>query len=238
MATDPYYKDDSCTIYHADCRDLLPGMTFDAVVTDPPYGTGYYRTDVDVVDVLAHLPKPCAIFGWPERLVDVCRSRDEAPDEWITWWPKNAAVKAAPSKDPLRESECIAIYGRGEWERVKIPRTATYIGMYACEGDRGTSHGDRESRYIGDVWTQTAPGVGFLHGNGHPNEKPLVVIGRLVAVLSDPGQVVLDPFMGSGTTLRAAKDLGRKAIGIEIEEKYCEIAARRLAQEVLPLAGM
>lgn len=67
--------------------------------------------------------------------------------------------------------------------------------------------------------------------NGHPCPKPLGLMLSLVGVM--PGEVVLDPFMGSGTTLRAAKDLGRKAIGIEIEERYCEIAAKRLAQGVL-----
>jgi site-specific DNA-methyltransferase (adenine-specific) len=67
----------------------------------------------------------------------------------------------------------------------------------------------------------------------HKNEKPLALMKRALEWL--PGETILDPFMGSGTTLRAAKDLGRKAIGIEIEERYCEIAAKRLAQEVLPL---
>ena len=69
----------------------------------------------------------------------------------------------------------------------------------------------------------------------HPTEKPTELSGHFLRLHSAPDDIVLDPFMGSGTTLRAAKDLGRKAIGIEIEEKYCEIAAKRLAQEVLPL---
>jgi site-specific DNA-methyltransferase (adenine-specific) len=69
--------------------------------------------------------------------------------------------------------------------------------------------------------------------NGHPCPKPLKAWRRLLNNISQPEQTVLDPFMGSGTTLRTAKDLGRKAIGIEIEERYCEIAAKRLAQDVL-----
>ena len=72
-------------------------------------------------------------------------------------------------------------------------------------------------------------------GSGHPTEKPIRLFQSFVEQFSDPGETILDPFMGSGTTLRAAKDLGRKAIGIEIEEKYCEIAVKRLKQEVLAI---
>lgn len=75
--------------------------------------------------------------------------------------------------------------------------------------------------------------VGRGNKTDHPCPKPLSFILYLVKRLSDEGQMVLDPFMGSGTTLRAAKDMGRKAIGIELEEEYCEIAVKRMAQEVL-----
>lgn len=67
----------------------------------------------------------------------------------------------------------------------------------------------------------------------HPNEKPISIPKLFISLTTTKNEIILDPFMGSGTTLRAAKDLGRKAIGIELEEKYCEIAARRLEQEIL-----
>ena len=70
---------------------------------------------------------------------------------------------------------------------------------------------------------------------GHPGPRSLKAARWLLSWWSDEGETILDPFMGSGTTLRAAKDLGRKAIGIEIEERYCELAAKRMAQTVMPL---
>ena len=76
----------------------------------------------------------------------------------------------------------------------------------------------------------------ILNGDGstaHPTQKPIELIAKLLAI---GGNTILDPFMGSGTTLRAAKDLGRRCIGVEIEERYCEIAVKRLQQECLPLS--
>ena len=89
---------------------------------------------------------------------------------------------------------------------------------------------DRRCAYV------TSNGVRCTTDGGrrvHPTQKPVRVFRQLIEWYTSAGSTILDPFMGSGTTLRAAKDLGRKAIGIEIEERYCEIAANRLAQEVL-----
>jgi len=229
----PYYEDDHCTIYHGDCRGIA--IDADAVVTDPPYGTRKYDTDTDVFtpSMLAKLGRPCAVFGWPERLVALCVDAAVRPDEWITWWPTNAAIKAPPTDQVVRESECIAVFGRGRWERVTIPRTAPLHQWYGAK-QRGTSHGNPLTRHVGDVWRDAAPGLANQsHRRLHPNEKPVAVLARLVLALSDPGKTVLDPFIGTGTTLVAAKQLGRKAIGIEIEERYCEMAVNRLAQDVL-----
>ncbi len=89
------------------------------------------------------------------------------------------------------------------------------------------------SHQWGDIWRWPVE----RRGRQHPAQKPIGLLRQLVDVSSRPNDTILDPFMGSGTTLRAAKDLGRKAIGIEIEERYCEIAAKRLAQEVLDFEG-
>lgn len=230
----PYYADNLVTLYHGDCRDWMPKA--DVIVTDPPYGTARYATDTDVLEFVAGLVAShpqLAVFGWPENLVRMCLAAARSPDEWITWWPTNAAVKSAPTKTIAREAECIAVFGI--IRPVRIPRTAVLHDWHGPKS-RGSSNGDPLTRYAGDVWTDSAPGLG-IHGKHrkHPNQKPVSLMERLLRLVAD-GDVV-DPFAGSGSTLIAAKQLGRKAIGIEIDERYCEAAATRLSEPTLGLVA-
>lgn len=238
----PYYQDDAVTIYHGDCRevvaeimgDVIAPLPSDVVVTDPPYGTGLYPTDTDAFTALTlrWLARvPCAVFGWPERLVAYCVEAQLVPDEWVTWWPTNAGCRGFNPSGLVRESEHIAIFG--DTTTPTVPRTSKSVTKdYQNSTTRSQHPTASEPRRMGDVWTAASPGLGFNHAQRlHPNEKPVSLLHRLLSVM--PEGSVLDPFMGSGTTLRAAKDAGRKAIGIDVSEAYCEIAAKRMAQEVL-----
>lgn len=235
----PYYDEAGITIYHAD-RRLLPPFTADAVVTDPPYGSRHYETDRAEMDSATlsdwvQRYQFVAVMGWPELLIGWCVGAELTPDEWVTWWPTNGAIKAGNLTGMNRESECIAIFGKHALGDQRQERSQGSRRMLHLKGStqRGDCNGDPDTRRIGDVWTDAAPGLAFQsHKRLHPNEKPVNVMGRLVAASTG---TVLDPFMGSGTTLVAAKAMQRHAIGIEIAERYCEIAAKRLAQEVLPL---
>tara|TARA_R110002020_G_scaffold269243_1_gene484578 strand:+ start:40 stop:675 length:636 start_codon:yes stop_codon:yes gene_type:complete len=210
---DPYYSDDAVTIYHGDARDILPTLTFDAVVTDPPYGIGYQQTiktarnwgtiSGDESDALARWmieavhPTPMLVFGanhFPSALPE--------PGRWVCW--DKRVVEAA---DRMLGSPFELAWMNG-------PDKAGF--MYRI------LHGG----------VVNADGAG--HRRVHPTQKPVVLFRRLLADHFPTG-VILDPFMGAGSTLRAAKDLGRTAIGIELEERYCEVAATRLGQEVLAL---
>ena len=212
----PYYEDNRAgiVIYHGDCRDFLPSLpSVDLVLTDPPYGINYqsvWRTD----------------WQRKEKIVG-----DEEFPMWIF--------------ETLKPEIAMLVWCR--WDQMRIfPKPRSFIAW-----DKGNhSMGDLEHEF-GRRWEGCAfypgPKHWFLKRPAdlivanrinsidlqHPNEKPINALTPLIAC--HPADMILDPFMGSGTTLRAAKDLGRKAIGIEIDEKYCEIAAKRLAQEVLPL---
>jgi len=207
----PYYQDDAVTIYHGDCREILPTPgVVDLVLTDPPYNVGLDYSDGD-----NRSDYPSWSREWfdlsPRPLVFTCGNinlgmwmRIEDP-KWICCWFK--ANQASPC----------ALGGFSVWEPILVygtlPKKLTQDGWYNLVSFQERQNG------AGD----------------HPAPKTLSMWRRLTEVFTEPGQLILDPFMGSGTTLRAAKDLGRKAIGIEIEERYCEIAANRMAQSVLPL---
>lgn len=241
----PYYSDDAVTIYHGDCREFISSLQFDVTVADPPYGTGWYDTDLAVLSprLLRQLAeKPVALFGYPERLCLLLAASELVPSEWITWWPTNGACRGFNLAGLRNESEHIAVVGEHRFKELREPRSANSKRKYAIgykhkDGGAGRgldTNGNPDSRRLGDVWTDAAPGLAFqFKSRQHPNEKPVTLMRRLVDGMATVEQTILDPFTGSGTTLRAAKDLGRRAIGIEIEERYCEIAAKRMAQEVL-----
>lgn len=222
----PFFQDESCTIYHGDCRELLPLIEpVDLVLTDPPYS-------------------PACHAG--------ARSMNSMEDSFIDFDAVLDAAWLAQVAPLVRRWVVATMDWRHIAELAKAPPASlrfVRFGIWAKPNGAPQFTGDRP----GPGWE----GVAFLHRNegrmrwngggrssvfttprvsgDHPTEKPIKLLRDWVALFSDPGETILDPFMGSGTTLRAAKDLGRKAIGIEIEERYCEIAARRLSQSVLPL---
>jgi site-specific DNA-methyltransferase (adenine-specific) len=211
----PYYEHDGITIYHGDCREILPTLKADVVVTDPPYGTNAYSWDKLPPNILIG---PRAVFG---RLPEMLPLLTSAPDLVLTWWPSNGDCIGRSRSGVHRQAHIIAVWGH-EGEVRKRNAAASSIRM-----------GWTKPALMPDVWTDPHPHAGFHKTNySHPTEKPVSLMGRLIRLMgSHP--IVLDPFMGSGTTLVAAKLEGRRAIGIEIEERYCEIAAKRLAQGVL-----
>lgn len=210
----PYYDDGQCVIYHGDCREILPSIEADVLVTDPPYG-------------IAHKSNRDGTAPWKGlRSItgdDTTAARDAVLEAWSgpalvfgTWRvPPPAGARAAIAWDK-------GDAGSGD---LSIPWKPSFELVYVI-GDGFAGHrGPGVLRHI--IHTH------YSQGRHHPHEKPVSLMVDLI-VKCPPG-TILDPFMGSGTTLRAAKDLGRKAIGIELEEKYCQIAAERLGQEVLDL---
>lgn len=220
----PYYDEDGITIYHGDCREILPAVPDpDLIVTDPPY--------------LIHAGSGGGAFGKCAHLVNTGGFTDGGCDYgflsgYANWFCFCSRLQLA---------ELLPIASQKErWNLItwcKPNPVPTCNNKYLPDVEY-ILHGFSAGRIHGDMSVKSSF---FLQACGnketrHPNEKPRSLISKLILLGTSAGELVLDPFMGSGTTLRAAKDLGRRAIGIEIEEKYCEIAAKRLSQGVLEFA--
>jgi DNA modification methylase len=211
----PFYSHGGITIYHGDCREILPGLAgVGAVVSDPPYGINWaprvnHRGINQLwVDDQDFDPSPWLAVGafhlfWGAQYF---ANRLPVSESWLTW-----------VKRPI---------GGADFTNDK--RTYATTELAWC--DFGCKAG-----FVVHVWDGgMRAGAKDNRSFCHPSQKPLEVMSWcLMKVPAACEGAILDPFMGSGTTLVAAKGLGRRAIGIEIEERYCEIAARRLSQEVL-----
>ena len=239
----PYYADDAVTIYHADCRELLPLMPMiGGVVTSPPYNLGYMSGGyanlaggyASYDDQMPQAEYEC----WQRDLIRNCWSLlldtgaifyNHKPriQGGVAWLP----TILRPEYVPLRQ---IIIWARASginWSETHLLPMHEWIMLFAKPAFRFS----KASSIVGDVWH-----IPQLQGNDrpdHPAPFPLLLAKRAVTLLNESSMdgAILDPFIGSGTTLRAAKDLGRKAIGIEIEERYCEVAAKRMSQSVMAL---
>lgn len=242
----PYYDESGITIYHGDALAVLASLgtgSIGLVLTDPPYSSGgmfrgdraqdttskYYETS-EFGGFTGDTRDQHAYAYWVALWVAECRrlcSASEVVGIFTDWRQLAATIDAI-------QSGGLIYRGLVVWD--KTTRAKHFPGRFAAQSEFvvwGTN-GGRGSDFdyaLHGVFPIPAP---INNDRNHMAQKPLDLLRALIAIAPDEG-TVLDPFMGSGTTLRAAKDLGRKAIGVEIEERYCEIAAKRLAQEVLAL---
>jgi site-specific DNA-methyltransferase (adenine-specific) len=220
------HRDDHVTLYHGDCRDLLRSMKADALVTDPPYGIAWSRAtwndDPDQYPVLVRWLVDAAADvvsdGWCfvfQSMLNVERFGDWFPDGYRIF----AAAKNFVQMRPIEVQYA--------WDPVVFWRHGE--GRKAHRKDAGVVTRDFHVGNVAGMMREKA---------GHPSPRPLDTMQHLVLLATTPERpVVIDPFAGSGTTLVAARSVGRKAIGIEVDERYCEVAANRLRQEVLGLSA-
>lgn len=249
----PYYEHNGIVIYHGDCREILPSLApVDCVITDPPYGDTNLAWDSICEGWLTLLgtliPRGSLwCFGSMRFFMHAAVSFPEwkfAQD--VVWEKHNGSCFHADRFRRVHEHILQFYHASVAWADVfKSP-------VYAHKHDHKQIV--RRGRPVPHLKTRLKVGgtIGYgprtlhrsvihersCHGIAeHPTQKPVSVIEILARYSCPEVGTILDPFAGSCSTLVAAKNLGRKAIGIEISEEYCEIGARRLSQEVLSFAA-
>lgn len=221
----PYYDQDGVTIYHGNCLDVLPCITADVLITDPPYG----------VNLGNH-------YGAQEKRPGRLRklgylSYDDTPENF-----KAVVIPAISAALAVTTRGLVFASGQGLQQ---LPPYTALGGVFLPAGSGRSVWGFSNFAFaalygVAPALSKGCKPTGIVSSAladdvEHPCPKPYEWMTWAVLLASLHAETVLDPFAGSGTTLQAAKNLGRKAIGIELEEKYCEIAAKRLQQSVLPI---
>lgn len=212
----PYYEQDGITIYHGDCREIAwSGINARAVVSDPPYGMDW---NTDTTRFSGGLDAARRGGTQRSRIVGDASLFDPTPwlrADQVILWGLNHFCGRLPAGSAL----------------VWVKRNDAAFGSFLSDAElawKKTGHGVY-------CWRDLSMNA-ITREREHPTQKPVNLMQWCLTFVDD-ALLILDPYAGSGTTLVAAKNLGRRAIGIEIEEKYCEIAARRLDQGVLDLAS-
>lgn len=226
----PYYQDEYVTIYHADCREgirELPDNSVDLVLTDPPYGI--CEQDGKVQMRGNTIVDPRSDYG-----------------DWDAFDPSWLSLIRAKSLICFHDHKQATVL----WRYLQGINWHPRQFVFWDKGDGGLNprknfvntiemavFATKNSKY---TWNGGGSTINLIRRNRaptplHPTQKPELIFSKLISLLTNKGDLVLDPFLGSGTTAFCAKKLGRRCIGIEISEEYCEIAARRCSQGVFDL---
>jgi site-specific DNA-methyltransferase (adenine-specific) len=232
----PYFEEDGITIYHGDMREIAPALAFQCVVADPPYGETSLEWD-------------CWLDDWPRYLLSSSIERQlwcfgsmrMFLNQDIVWEKHNGSGFHADRFKRVHE-HALQFY-TGEWSRIY------HAPVFTQDATARTVRRKIRPPHMGNTGASEFVAIDggphlmrsviqarSCHGYAdHPTQKPTEILTPLIEYSCESGGLVLDPFMGSGSTLVAAKSIARRAIGIEIEERYCELAAKRLSQGVLQL---
>ncbi|MDK1473663.1 site-specific DNA-methyltransferase [Streptomyces sp. 549] len=249
---EPYWKDEEAGLYlyHGDMRDILPALTLqaDLLVVDPPYGEtslAWDRWPDGWPTLAATVTRSMWCFGSMRMFLQ--RATELQAAGWrlsqdVVWEKANGTGFAA---DRFKRVHEIATHWyRGDWKALhhdtpKVAYTGPSKHVRIRRDDRAAHTGSVKAVAYHDDDTRLMRSVlraQSVRGGLHPTEKPLGILDPLIRYACPPGGLVIDPFAGSGSTLDAARQTGRHAIGIEADERYAEAAARRLSAATLPIS--
>jgi DNA modification methylase len=213
-----------CTLYLGSCEDILPTLgKVDAVVTDPPYGVTDHSWDIVVSPKIWMIGK-CCIATATEPYATSLINDSPLRFKFDCVWVKNCVSNAInANRMPMRRHERVLVFGEYTWTPQKRKRTASELNRLNSEQRKTMQYANPDS-----VLEINSVNCRAVERTAHPSQKPVDLMQYIVASFTDGN--ILDPFMGSGTTGVACVKIGRKFIGIEKEERYFDIACKRIEQ--------
>lgn len=219
----PYFQNELVTLYHGDCLEVIEWLKADVLVTDPPYGVAWKA---------GALNDKKSVRSTAEQSIHADENT-EVRDLALNLWSKKPSVVFGSWRKPLTWLPNHRLI----WHKSNRQPGITQAAFYPI---------DEEIWLTGNGWQGKPPLASIITTSehrgmqpklvGHPTPKPIGLMETLIARC--PEGVIADPFAGSGATLIAARNLGRQVIGVELEERYCELIANRLSQEAFDLGGI
>jgi site-specific DNA-methyltransferase (adenine-specific) len=219
-----YYQDDYVTLYHGDCLEHTEWLEADVLVTDPPYGIAWTQNSMHYTRSIV-----------PTKNVIKNDENTDARDDVLRMWGDKPAIVFGSWRMPRPEKTKQRLI----WHKTKLNPGMSKAPWYSADEEIyiiGQGFTGKPQQTVIPSYEARGGGDGLSAMTGHPTPKPIPLMGNLIEKC--PDGVIADPFAGSGATLIAARNLGRKAIGVELEEKYCEIIASRLANQTFDFSQL